>query len=109
MQVLKRTMQLTGIRIPDPVIKSSNTAQALLKHLVAPPKPTKVIEALTQKGDLAELPNVSIYGRRRTPVHRERSVGRWKVIEEELKERGLPVFGKHELNQMSLPAFSRNR
>ena len=102
-------MQLTGIIIPDPVIKSSNTAQTLLRHLITPPKPSKVIDALTQRGELAELPNVSVYGRRQTPVDRERSVGRWKVIEKELKERGLPVFGKQELNRHSSPVFSRSR
>ncbi|KIN02020.1 hypothetical protein OIDMADRAFT_103267 [Oidiodendron maius Zn] len=88
--VLKRTMQLTGIRIPDPVIRSSNTAEALLRHLITPPKPTKLAEALKQRPDLVELPNVSIFGRRQTPVDKERKLGRWKVIEEELKKRGLP-------------------
>jgi hypothetical protein len=103
-------MQLTGIRIPDPVIKTSNSAQALLRHLITPPKPNKVIDALKQRADLVELPNVSIYSRRQTPVDKERKVGRWKVIEKELRDRGLPVFGKQELNNMSVPpAFSRSR
>jgi Ribosomal subunit 39S len=103
-------MQLTGIRIPDPVIKSSNSAQALLRQLITPPKPNKVVDALKQKSYLVELPNVIIYGRRQTPVDKERKVGRWKVIEKELRERGLPVFGKQELNSMSVPpAFSRSR
>jgi hypothetical protein len=102
-------MQLTGIRIQDPVIRSLNTAQALLQHLIAPPKPRKVIEALKQKADLAELPNVTVYGRRRTPVDKERSLGRWKVIETELRERGLPVYGRDELKGAGLPIFSRNR
>lgn len=102
-------MQLTGIRIPDPEIRASNTAQALLRNLITPPKPTKVVEALNQSPELAELPNISIYGKRRTPVDKERSVGRWKVIEKELRERGLPVFGKEELNSMRMPLFGRNR
>lgn len=95
-------MQLTGIRIPDPVIISSNTAQALLKHLITPPKPRKVNEALIQTSELTELPNVSVYASRRTPIHKERSVGRWKVIEKELQEQGLPVFGKGEMKGAGL-------
>ena len=103
-------MQLSGIRIPDPVIRSSNTARVLLKHLITPPKPAKLVEALKQKSDLVDLPNVSIFSRRQTPVDKERKLGRWKVIEEELKKRGLPVFGKQELNSMSVPpSFRRSR
>ena len=43
---------------------------------------------------LVGLPNVRVMGRRETPVDRERVVGRWKVIEEELKRRDLPVLGR---------------
>jgi hypothetical protein len=45
------------------------------------------------KEHLLELPNVKIYDRRITPIDKEISVGRWKLIEEELKSRGLPVTG----------------
>ena len=41
-----------------------------------------------------DLPNVTFSGRRVTPVDREKQVGRWKVIEEELEKRNLPVLGK---------------
>merc|ERR1711977_394880 len=50
--VLKRMMQLTGIRIPDAHLNSTKTASALLKLLVIPPKPRKVVDALSQKEDL---------------------------------------------------------
>ncbi|KAH7330232.1 ribosomal subunit 39S-domain-containing protein [Rhexocercosporidium sp. MPI-PUGE-AT-0058] len=93
--VLKRMMQLSGIRIPDAHLKSSKTASSLLKLLIIPPKPRKLVDALSQKEDLVTLPNVSIYPNRITPVDKERSLGRWKVIEKELEERGLPVHG-HE-------------
>lgn len=54
---------------------------------------------LSQTPQLAKLrsveaPNVTVHARRQTPVDREISVGRWKVIEEELVRRGLPVTGK---------------
>jgi len=93
LQVLKRTMQLTGIRVPDSAIMPARNAQALLKQLIVPPKPRKLVEALEQKEDLINLPNVSVYAKRVTPIDKERSVGRWKIIEKELQERGLPVTG----------------
>jgi hypothetical protein len=93
LQVLKRTMQLTGIRVPDSAIMSARNAQALLKQLIVPPKPRKLVEALEQKEDLINLPNVSVYAKRVTPIDKERRVGRWKIIEQELQERGLPVTG----------------
>jgi hypothetical protein len=93
-------MQLTGIRIPDPVIQTANTAQALLRYLIAPPKPRKLTEALAQNEELLGLLNLRVYEKRITPVDREMSIGRWKLIEKELQVRGLPVFGHYERRQM---------
>jgi hypothetical protein len=93
---MKRTMQLTGLWIPDAAIMPARTVKALLAHLVKPPKPRKLVEALVQKEELMNLPNVSIYANRVTPIDKHKSVGRWKVIERELTERGLPVTGNGE-------------
>jgi hypothetical protein len=84
-------MQLTGIQFPDAAIKSSNTANSLLKVLVTPPKPRKLFEALEKKEDLLELPNVKIYEAKRTFFAKERDIGRLKVIEEELQAKGLEL------------------
>jgi hypothetical protein len=86
-------MRLTGVRLSDSDINSARTVSDILAHLATPPKPRKVIEALAQKQALFELPNVKVYGRRVTPIDKEKSVGRWKVIEKELQARGLPVTG----------------
>ena len=94
-QLVKRIMQLTGYRLSDADINNAKTVADILGHLATPPKARRLIEALAQKQSLFELPNVKIYGRRVTPVDKERDVGRWKVIEEELSKRGLPVTG-HE-------------
>lgn len=51
-------------------------------------------ETFAQKGVLSGLPNVKVSGRRATPIDRHKEVGRWKVIERELREKGLPVVGK---------------
>lgn len=86
-------MQLTGIRVSDSVISSANTAKALLGHFVTPSKARKLVDALELKEELMTLPNVHVYPARITPIDKERSVGRWKIIEKELRERGLPVLG----------------
>lgn len=88
-------MQLTGLRIPDAAIMPAKTVKGLLVHLVKPPKPRKLVDALQQKEELMNIPNVSIYAKRVTPIDKHKSVGRWKVIEQKLTERGLPVTG-HE-------------
>ncbi|TAQ90563.1 hypothetical protein B7494_g1110 [Chlorociboria aeruginascens] len=72
--VMKRTMQLTGFRFSDADINSSHTVQALLSHLVEPPKPKKVIDALLVKEELLTLPNVSVYPSRITPIDKERNI-----------------------------------
>lgn len=56
------------------------------------PKPRKLVQTLTAKEDLVALPNVKIIGRKVTDIDKEIAVGRWKVIEEELVKRGLPVY-----------------
>jgi hypothetical protein len=49
-----------------------------------------VLEKRNAFGDLA---NVKVHERRVGPIDKEVAVGRWKVIEEELKKRDLPVTG----------------
>ncbi|ESZ97975.1 hypothetical protein SBOR_1646 [Sclerotinia borealis F-4128] len=87
--VVKRTIQLTGIRIPDNAINSSSTVEKLLQHLITPPKPPTLKEALEQKDELLSLPNVSVFGQRITPIDKERNLGRLKVIKKELVAQGL--------------------
>jgi hypothetical protein len=86
-------LQLTGIRMSDADINASKNVSDLLGFMATPPKPKKVIESLAQKQTLFDLPNVKIHARRVTPIDKERSVGRWKIIEKELETRGLPVVG----------------
>jgi len=42
-------------------------------------------------------PNVMVLSRRETPVDKEKEIGRWKVIERELRAKGLPVLGHKNL------------
>jgi hypothetical protein len=92
--------------IPDHTLPKLLTLSHVLSTLLtlSAPKPKTLYEILTAptttsaKGKakpniLATLPNVTIHSRRQTPIDKEKSVGRWKVIEKELKKRGLPVTG----------------
>ncbi|EKG20774.1 Ribosomal protein L50 mitochondria [Macrophomina phaseolina MS6] len=94
--VVKRVMQLTGIRIPDPVIADSATAGILLNKITVRPEPKKLADKLGHDQKFAKLPNVKISSRRITPIDKEKEVGRWKVIEQKLLDRNLPVTG-HEI------------
>ena len=95
-KIVKRFQQLSGYRIPDPVISKSKTWELLIDTVAKDvgPKPKNLAETLMMKETLTSLPNLKIMDRRETPVDKEKEVGRWKVIEAELEERGLPVLGQ---------------
>ncbi|KAF9873425.1 hypothetical protein CkaCkLH20_09238 [Colletotrichum karsti] len=93
----KRVFQLTGHYIHDAKLAQMKTVGHLIAAVVKPPKPAKVIEAIYAQGSLPELPNVKLSHRRITPIDKEKAVGRWKVIQEELEKRGLPVTGHEHL------------
>ncbi|PGH13649.1 hypothetical protein AJ79_03497 [Helicocarpus griseus UAMH5409] len=95
-QYLKRVSQLSGHRIPDPEFAAINKPSRLISILtnVSKPKVTKLAEVLLKDERLTSLPNVKIMDRRYTPIDKEKEVGRWKLIEEELTARALPVTGR---------------
>ena len=39
------------------------------------------------------MPNVHVHSIRQTPIHKHREAGRWKLIEDELTARDLPITG----------------
>ncbi len=92
-QAAKRIQQLTGYRIPDGKLLAAGTIRSLLEHLVEPPKPKKLAELVETKGVFKDLPNVRVFPRRVTPIDKEKMVGRWKIIVNELEKRDLPVIG----------------
>lgn len=105
--VAKRVQQRTGVRLSDPQISQAKSAGAMFIHLERPAKPTKLAEGLMSDDKLAELPNIRIADHRVTFVHREREIGRWKVIEEELNERGLPPLGRPDVQELGRNARSQ--
>ncbi|KAI5360855.1 putative ribosomal protein L50, mitochondria [Septoria linicola] len=96
--ILKRAMQLSGKRLPDIQMNNASTLSDLYEAFKVKEKSKRLHEA-PQVEQLAQtLPNVTVHKSRRTPVHKERQIGRWKVIEEELEMRDLPIFGSRWVN-----------
>ncbi len=67
---------------------------SLLAVLVKPPKPKKLAEEIRTRGELEALANVTVHDRRVTPIDKDKTAGRWKVMVQELEKRDLPVTGK---------------
>ncbi|RYO89241.1 hypothetical protein DL766_004549 [Monosporascus sp. MC13-8B] len=92
--VMKRIFQLTGQLVPDHKLPEVTNVHALLRILQKPPKPqTLTEEILKQRQELVELPNVTFSAKRVTRGDKEKAVGRFKLIEEELRKRDLPLEG----------------
>ncbi|KAL6875277.1 hypothetical protein J3F83DRAFT_730610 [Trichoderma novae-zelandiae] len=89
----KRLYQLTGILIPDAKLAAADTAKHILTLAARDPKPLKLAQVLEKRNAFGDLANVRVHERRVGPIDKEVAVGRWKVIEEELKRRDLPVTG----------------
>lgn len=58
-------------------------------HTVLNPKPTKLADQLATKDDLQSQPNVKIFSKKQRSMDRDEELGRKKVIEAELRARGL--------------------
>ncbi|KAI8628528.1 ribosomal subunit 39S-domain-containing protein [Xylariaceae sp. FL1651] len=92
--VTKRIFQLTGQLIPDHQLESITTVQTLLHTLKKPPKPATLTQEIQKRRqDLLELPNVTIATKRVTRGDKEKALGRFKLMQEELEKRNLPVHG----------------
>ncbi|KAL8696869.1 MAG: hypothetical protein Q9224_002576 [Gallowayella concinna] len=112
--VIKRVMQLTGIRISDTAIQSIDSSLTLFRHLIQKPKPKKLAQLLVEnrgragkakayKGvpQLANLPNVQILPTKYVPSMAETALGRQKVIEKELDQHGIPVPFREEIERIT--------
>lgn len=89
--ILKRCSQLVGARVPDNQISSIRHTGDLLRALDQTRKPRKLAEDLLQDSRLAHLENVEISALRRSQITREREMGRLKLYDAALAERGLPI------------------
>ncbi|KAK3063059.1 hypothetical protein LTS18_002825 [Coniosporium uncinatum] len=94
--VVKRATQITGLRIADCDINKCTDANRLWHHMLdaAKPAPKKLVETHEFQQVLHGLPNVKIHQKRSGSIDKDKAVGRWKVIEQELLEKDLPVHGR---------------
>ncbi|KAG9724959.1 hypothetical protein KCU78_g20356, partial [Aureobasidium melanogenum] len=83
----------TNMQIPDIVMHRATTLKDFQQAILTKPKPKKLAFTLLANEELMANRNIQVRGGRQTPVHKDRAVGRWKLIEEELVNKGLPVFG----------------
>lgn len=81
------------MQIPDIVMHRATTLKDFQQAILTKPKPKKLAFTLLANEELMANRNIQVRGGRQTPVHKDRAVGRWKLIEEELVNKGLPVFG----------------
>ncbi|KAL9009372.1 MAG: hypothetical protein Q9173_005597 [Seirophora scorigena] len=106
--VIKRAMQLTGTRIPDPVIQSIETINDLYRNMTHQPEPKKLADRLMQQrrqrkgaGDgLMSLSNVELLPTRYRHSMAQAALGRQKVIEKRLNEYGIQEPWKDAMEQI---------
>ncbi|KAK3683128.1 hypothetical protein LTR37_020542 [Vermiconidia calcicola] len=91
--ITKRLVQLTGKRIPDVTISNATTLEDLFNAFKTKEQPKKLSQTEQLRGLAARVPNVKVSSKRHTPIDKEKQVGRWKLIEQELMARNLPVTG----------------
>jgi len=90
-QIVKRIMQMTGHRIPDPAISNARTIGDLYNPLKTREPAKKLVDTPELTKVNQNAPNVIVHSRRRTTIHKEKAIGRWKIIEDELIARDLPI------------------
>ncbi|KAI0836535.1 ribosomal subunit 39S-domain-containing protein [Hypoxylon sp. FL0890] len=92
--ITKRVFQLTGQLVHDHQLSSISDVRSLLHVVQTPAKPKTLTQEIQERRqDLVQLPNVSVATKRITRGDREKALGRFKLIEEELKKRDLPLEG----------------
>ncbi|KAK6353130.1 hypothetical protein TWF696_005120 [Orbilia brochopaga] len=81
--VIKRSMQLTGIRLVDPIINEVRTVNQLLKRflqIAAQSQTQRLAPVLEANQELQVAPNVSVHPYQLKFTDRERAVGRLETI-----------------------------
>ncbi|KAK0707670.1 ribosomal subunit 39S-domain-containing protein [Lasiosphaeris hirsuta] len=105
----KRIQRLTGHIIPDGKLIGIETVNSLIAYLAKPPKARKLAEEIETTGVVANLSNVAFSPRRVTPLDKDISLGRWKVMKKELEKRKLPVLGTEGYQKSNLLRWAEGR
>lgn len=85
--------------IADAKLGAAQTVKNVLTLASKQPQPKKLAELLQKRDDVQKLSNVRVHSRKIGPIEKETALGRWKVIEEELTKRGLPITGTAGLSK----------
>lgn len=89
---IKRFSQITGHYVPDSIINTAKTVQDIVepieKSVCRPKKLAEELSVLTAKQG---IPNIQVNSKPYTKDDQDREVGRAKIIEEVLRERGLTL------------------
>ncbi|RAL15648.1 mitochondrial 54S ribosomal mL50 protein [Aspergillus homomorphus CBS 101889] len=88
---LKRFSQLTGHFFPDPAAQSITTVQEAVTYVqqIMKSKPKKLADYLAKNQQYKKAPNVKVFAKRQKRSDRDEDLGRKKLIEAELRARGL--------------------
>jgi hypothetical protein len=81
-------MQLTGKRVSDISLSRATNIQQLYTAFATKETPQKLYDT-EQLQKLDDAPNVQVHKTRRTRMHKDQTIGRWKLIEEEYELRGI--------------------
>ncbi|KPI42646.1 Vacuolar protein-sorting-associated protein 36 [Cyphellophora attinorum] len=114
---LKQLTLITGKKIPDPTLSSlaANPAATYTDLVTAiqnikPAKPPKTFDLLQSNEQLVQAPNVKMHAKRIHVNQKDKDLGRWKVIEKELKERGLPLpFGARGIARRGMDCWKEKQ
>lgn len=85
--------------IPDAKLGAAATVGHLLTLTAKQPKAKRLAEILQKTEELVQLVNVKVHDRRVSSIDKEVAVGRWKLIEEELTKRDLPLTGTGDMSK----------
>ncbi|KAF4553640.1 Hypothetical protein D9617_6g093710 [Elsinoe fawcettii] len=104
LKVQQSVAKFTGIRISDLQIQGIKDIKGLRRVLIRRQREPKFSQVLGQgrSAELQDLPNVAISGHRVTMYDKENQRGRWKIMEQALRQRGLPVFKKDATKKSKL-------
>lgn len=92
--VSKRLFQLTGQRISDFQLGSITDVKSILATVQKAPKARTLAEEIEiRRPELFRVPNITFAAKRVTRGDKDKSLGRFKVIEEEFRKRDLPLKG----------------
>jgi hypothetical protein len=89
-QFFKRYSQITGHHMQDICAYKANTIKDVIAHvekIYCHPK--KLALELRDLKEKLDIPNLAVYSKRYTKLQQDREVGRAKLVEAALRERGL--------------------